>query len=229
MRLALGARVAFSVGMGLFAVAMLAAPAEAHPDGPPQTLLVSASDATVTLHWASATDDLSALGYSLGLTQTVKTFVYDENGELLVDESDEDDLTVLGADASFSDYLLSSLQVTTDEGPCIGRVGDTTHLATAGVSIRFDCPAPVTEAEIGATLLQDIDSRYQLLATSDIGERFTYTNTDSVKSWSLSPAQVPAGDENAPWWPMAGIITLWLAGMAVIFFTRKSHRHITPG
>lgn len=228
MRFGLAARVALSICMGLFAATTLAAPAHAHPEGPPQTLLVSAAGTTVTLHWASATDDLSALGYSLGLTETVKTFVYDENGELLAEESDEDDLTVLGADTAFSDYVLSALQVTTEDGPCVGQVGDTTHLETAGVSVRFDCAAAVTEAEIVATLLQDVDSRYQLLATSDLGERFTYTAADSVQSWSFAASEVSEGAASS-WWPTAGVIVLWLFGMVFIFFTRSRQRPITPG
>ncbi|MGH2725636.1 MAG: nickel/cobalt transporter [Actinomycetota bacterium] len=129
----------------------IAAPASAHPQGTkPVALIRGVAPAELEILWVVALDDFSALLRAR---------------ELITEGYDPDTLDPGRAASSLRAYFAERAAVTNDGGVCPQRVAGA-GLAGPGVavSLRFDCPAPLTRLEITLTLLQDISADYVTIA-----------------------------------------------------------------
>lgn len=135
------------------ALLAFAAPAAAHPFGPPSTARISAEGATVSLSWLAAEDDWVALGQSLG--------AFDDPTETLTGEQK------LQRSPAVRDYLLERITVRQDGRPCDARLETLAALLTRGARLTFDCPAPVVEVEVTLDALTDLNEAYRTVLTVD--------------------------------------------------------------
>lgn len=133
------------------ALLALAAPAAAHPFGPPSTARISADDATVSLSWLAAEDDWVALGQSLG--------AFDDPTETLTGEQK------LQRSPAVRDYLLERITVRQDGRPCDAGLATLAELLTKGARLTFDCPAPVVDVEVTLDVLTDLNEAYRTVLT----------------------------------------------------------------
>lgn len=170
---------------GAAATAVLtAAPAAAHPFGPPQTAQISGHGQRVEVRWSASGDDLTALGLHLGVLGEERTFVY-QDGALVPEESDPGDAELLAEAPQLVDYLLEHVGVTQGGAACTGEVTDTDDVESAGVGLVFDCAGAVDDVEVTISTLTDVHPAYRTLATGPDGQRAAYTQESPRHGWQL--------------------------------------------
>lgn len=162
--------VAAVLSSALSTVALLVAgaePAAAHPFGPPPVARVSVQGDTVDVRYTVAEDDVVALSLQLGAFEERQTFVFEE-GEVV--EAPPSAGALLAGSPALEGYLLDHLEFRQDGVPCEGRVGDTADLLHAGAQLTFDCPLPVGELEVEASLLTDLHPAYRTALVAEGAE-----------------------------------------------------------
>lgn len=135
-----------------------AAPASAHPFGPPSIARIGADGSRVTISWLPAEDDWVALGQSLGAfedpaTGTVSTEL---TGEQKLERS-----------TALRDYLLEKITVAQAGRPCRSRLEELRALLVDGARFVFDCRGPVTEVEVTVAALTDLNTAYRTMLVAD--------------------------------------------------------------
>src|SRR5262245_29108720 len=98
----------------------VAAPASAHPFGPPPTARISATGSQVAIHYTASPDDWLALG-------TAKGAFKDPAPQLTGEEK-------LQRSTVVRDYLLSAISVAQDGKPCPGRLASLVGVTNNGAS-----------------------------------------------------------------------------------------------
>ncbi|GAA1840754.1 hypothetical protein [Asanoa iriomotensis] len=156
-RLVLGALVA----LALFGSA---APAAAHPFGPPSTAKVTVRGTSLTLVWHAAEDDWVALGQSLGAFD-------DPSTELTGEEK-------LQRSPAVHRYLLERMTVSQAGRPCPGELGELNDLLGTGATIEFECPAKIDEVKIKLAALMDLNDAYRTVLVGDSEALFTVTTPE---------------------------------------------------
>ena len=138
----------------LVAVFLLAwaAPAAAHPFGPPSTASAEADGTTVTLSWTAAEDDWVALGNSLGAFDASTTATGEEK---------------LRRSPAVRDYLLEKITVSQAGTPCPGELAPLADLLTDGARFTFSCAQPVSEVDVRLSALTDLNEAYRTVLTAD--------------------------------------------------------------
>jgi hypothetical protein len=144
-----------------------AAPAAAHPFGPPSTARADADGTTVTLSWTAAEDDWVALGQSLG--------AFDASTSLTGEEK-------LRRSPAVRDYLLDRITVSQAGRPCRGELAPLADLVTAGARFTFSCPQPVSDVDIRLGALTDLNEAYRTVLTADTAtpDRALFTATQDT-------------------------------------------------
>jgi hypothetical protein len=130
-----------------------AAPAAAHPFGPPSTAQVVADGSTVKLSWLAAEDDWVALGQSLGAFDEV-------SAELTGEER-------LQQSTAVRDYLLEKITVSQQGQRCAGGLEALEGLLTRGARFTFTCPATVDEIDLTLGALTDLNESYRTVLTPE--------------------------------------------------------------
>jgi len=144
-------------GAAAAALAVTAAPAAAHPFGPPSTAHVTVDGTRVTIAWRAAEDDWVALGHALG------AFENPSLGPVATELTGEQKLR---RSTRVHDYLLDRITVRQDDAPCPGRVVALDRLLDQGARLRFECSAEVAELDITLTALTDLNEAYRTVLTS---------------------------------------------------------------
>jgi hypothetical protein len=129
-----------------------AAPAAAHPFGPPSTARIDADGTTVTLSWLAAEDDWVALGTSLGAFDASTTATGEEK---------------LRRSPAVRDYLLDHVTVSQAGRGCPGELAALADLVTAGARFTFSCARPVSEVDVTLSALTDINEAYRTVLTAE--------------------------------------------------------------
>ena len=129
-----------------------AAPAAAHPFGPPSTARAEADGRTVTLSWAAAEDDWVALGTSLG--------AFDSSTATTGEEK-------LRRSPAVRDYLLDKITVSQAGRACRGELAPLADLVGSGARFTFSCAAPVSEVDIRLGALTDLNEAYRTVLTAE--------------------------------------------------------------
>ncbi|GAB3465856.1 hypothetical protein [Actinophytocola sediminis] len=136
---------------GVFLLAF-AAPAAAHPFGPPSTARVAVDGSTVSLSWLAAEDDWVALGQSLG--------AFDDSTTVTGEEK-------LRRSPAVRDYLLARVTISQGGRPCRGELAPLADLLSQGARYTFTCPASVSELDVQLATLTDLNSAYRTVLTTD--------------------------------------------------------------
>lgn len=129
-----------------------AAPAAAHPFGPPSTARIDADGATVTLSWLAAEDDWVALGNSLG--------AFDASTAATGEEK-------LRRSPAVRDYLVDHITVSQAGRVCPGELAPLADLVATGARLTFSCPHPVSEVDVTVRALTDLNEAYRTVLTAD--------------------------------------------------------------
>lgn len=143
---------------GIATLAVPAAPAAAHPFGPPSTARISADGTRVTITWWAAEDDWVALGQSLG------AFEDPAAGPVAADLTGEEKLA---RSVAVRDYLTGRIAVRQDGVACPATLLPLADLIRRGARLEFACPAPVTEIEVELAALTDLHTAYRTVLTAD--------------------------------------------------------------
>lgn len=137
----------------LIGVIGTAAPAAAHPFGPPSTAKVTVDGTNLRISWLAAEDDWVALGQSVGAFA-------DQSNDLTGEEK-------LQRSPAVRDYLLKHITVTQQGRGCPGTVDALENLMQQGARLSFTCPAPISELDLTLAALTDLNESYRTVLTPD--------------------------------------------------------------
>ncbi|MEO3808561.1 hypothetical protein ABGB17_06135 [Sphaerisporangium sp. B11E5] len=168
------------------AVLAIAAPAAAHPFGPPSTARISADGPEVTLTWLAAEDDWVALGQSLG------AFEPPGAGEVSTTLTGEQKLQRSPAVRA---YLLRHLEVTQQGHPCPATLHPLESLTTQGARLTYTCPHPVTTLTVTVGALTDLNENYRTMLTATTPatpSQTLFTATTPTQTLHFSPETAPS-------------------------------------
>ncbi|MFJ6199335.1 hypothetical protein [Micromonospora sp. NPDC092111] len=207
------------VGLLLAGVAALgaavgpAAPAAAHPFGPPSTADISVDGARVTLVWQAAEDDWVALGQSAGAFEDPTAGTVDTalTGEQKLQRS-----------PAVREYLLRHVEVEQADRSCVAELLPLERLLTEGARFRFDCPGPVTEVRLTLSALTDLNPAYRTMVTARTPmtpARALFTATGS--SHDLRVNATGGGRPGAVTAVAAGTGLAAVGGLAVLLVRRR--------
>ncbi|NEA33968.1 hypothetical protein [Streptomyces sp. SID13031] len=172
-----------AVGAGGIATA---GPAQAHPFGDPQTVVIASDQAradVVRVHWkVGGLDDLTLLGVALGVLPQSRVML---DGAAFFEPADA---AAIGPSAKFTAYLLAQIKVRTKGRDCAGVVESAKDLAKTGVEVAFTCPEPVVKADVTVRMLTDLNAAYRTLATGPNGDRTVYSTDKDTYDWVISGA-----------------------------------------
>ncbi|TDD70495.1 hypothetical protein E1262_09665 [Jiangella aurantiaca] len=183
---------------------LAAAPAGAHPFGPPLSARLDVDGAEVAVTWTAAEDDWVNLGEHLDAftTQT------DENGAQLTGAE------LLARSDNLPSYLLSHFVIEQDGQPCEGQVTQLQDLLTLGAQLVYTCPRPVGTVELTVTTLTDINENYRTVVTSDVASepaQALFTASTATQQWSFDAASA-GGTARVALMTAGGLILAALAG-----------------
>lgn len=184
---------------GLLAVVVVlagATPAQAHPFGDPQTVVIGAAGAVVTVEWrVGGQDDLTLLGIELGVLPEDRVLL---DGAIMFEDGDT---AAVSSSPELRDYLLDRITVESEGDRCSGEVIQVGDLAEESASLEFTCSGPVGSASVAVRMLTDLHAAYRTLATGPDGQRAVYETSADTHDWSLgiatASAPAPSADEPA--------------------------------
>ncbi|GIH29027.1 hypothetical protein Aph01nite_73370 [Acrocarpospora phusangensis] len=151
-------RLAGALLAGAAVAAVPAAPAAAHPFGPPSTARISVDGSHVAIAWLAAEDDWVALGQSLGAFENPTT------GPVSTALTGEQKLQ---RSAAVRDYLLGRITVAQGGTPCPGRLESLERLVAQGARFAFDCPRPAVDLDVTVSALTDLNENYRTMLTAE--------------------------------------------------------------
>lgn len=199
-------------GAATLVVVVTAAPAAAHPFGPPSTARISADSTRVTITWRAAEDDWVALGQSLG------AFEDPTAGPVATDLTGEEKLA---RSAAVHDYLTGRIAVRQNGVACSATLLPLQDLIQRGARLEFDCPAPVTEIEVRLAALTDLHSAYRTVLTADgamTPGQALFTAAEPAHRVTLADE---GGGPSAVTGVAVGTATALAAGLAVLTVRRR--------
>lgn len=186
------------------AVAGPAAPAAAHPFGPPPTARISAKGSHIHLVWKATADDWVLLGQALGAFDNPTG---DEAFATLTGEQK------LQRSKKLHAYLLDRIGITQSGAPCRGALAIPQHLLDNGVDFTFTCPRPAGDVDVRLAALTDLDAAYRtvLSATHATPARTLVTSENTTRHLDFS-AHAPTGGASAAALATSGIAAVAAAG-----------------
>lgn len=197
----------------------LAPPAQAHPFGPPQTVVVDSHEGAVEVRWrVGGADDLTLLGVSLGVLPQDRVLL---DGAAFFEDADA---LALAAAPEFGDYLLAHIGVSTDGRACPGAATVTDAFVDDGVALTYDCPGDVSTATVTVTTLTDLHPAYRTLATGPAGQRASYAESQPSHEWALDGATADGSGTSAALQLGAVLGALLLATLAGMAWRRRGRR-----
>lgn len=225
-----------------------AAPAAAHPFGPPPTAMITADGDEVRIVWESAADDAVAVGVQVGVAQEEHVDTYleapaqaalPEDVELAISEAPE-----------VHAYLTDRIVVRQDGEGCDATLETISNFVWDGATLVHRCPEEVGEVEIEISMLHDRHPAYRTFAiaaeTAD-PPHGVFTSSDPVREWDLTEAngepivddteqrlaeaeeQSDAGSAAArAWWPIAALVGAVLAVSGVAGWRTRRRPRTEP-
>ncbi|GAA4191671.1 hypothetical protein GCM10022252_31810 [Streptosporangium oxazolinicum] len=192
-----------------------AAPAAAHPFGPPSTARIGADGSRVTISWFAAEDDWVALGQSVGAfedpaTGTVSTEL---TGEQKLERS-----------PAVRDYLLDRITVAQGGRRCASRLEELRALVTEGARFVFDCRSPVTQVDVTVAALTDLNEAYRTMLVAETPAtpgQTLLTGAESTRRLTFSGAGgggLPAGTTTVV---VSAAVLLAGAGVSTALWRRR--------
>jgi hypothetical protein len=221
--------------LGAILVLLAAAPAHAHPFGPPPTALVAVRGNAVLVEWRSAPDDAIAIGIHVGLLpeETMEAYLGVQT-QVAPSAADEE---TLARSPELHGYLLEHIQILQDGQRCephLEPVGDFVH---EGARVIHECPTDVEAVEVEITMLHDVHSAYRTFAIAEDDstvpaqavftvaqprQRMDFTGTGPE---AANPAGTAAGDTGtAAGLAALGAITLAAAAAGIVLARRGRDR-----
>lgn len=209
------------VSAAAFAISLFsAAPALAHPFGPPPTAKITARGPSVTIEWSATPDDAVAIGELLDIMPPGSVEAYRQEGAAQVAPSGRDEAR-LSASPLLADYLTANIVVTQDGQPCEATVPTIPDFVHAGATVVARCPEDVEEVTLRITMLHDIHEAYR---TVGVGRRtdprqsvFTTAAPEAVWRFGVAPS---SGSSGLVVSSAAGVAVL-AAAAAVVFRRRR--------
>lgn len=202
------------------ALTLAAAPAAAHPFGPPPTALVSASGREVVVEWGAAPDDALIVGMAIGILDDGSLERYLEGPVQTAPSAAQEQ--ELSASPDLRAYLLERIAVVQDDRPCEGTVAPIDSFVQEGARLEFRCPAPVRDVVLRIAMLHDVHESYRTFAVTEGRGRpaqsvFTVDNAEQAWDFRASPRpdRDGAGDGRGWAWPGAPAF-LGAAGLATL-------------
>lgn len=174
----------------------VAAPAAAHPFGPPPTALVSSSGREVVVEWGAAPDDALIIGMATGVLDDGSLDRYLEGPVQTAPSAAQED--ALSASPQLRDYLLDRIEVSQDGRPCDGTVSPIESFVHDGATLTFACPETVDQVVLRIAMLHDVHDAYRTFAiTEGRGQpaQSVFTVDDVEQEWDFT-ASPTASDED---------------------------------
>jgi hypothetical protein len=189
------------VGPVVACLLLVAAPALAHPFGPPPTALVSARGQSVFINWTAAPDDTLAIGVQVGLLEeSVLEDVMEASVQVAPSRAQED---ALNESSELLAYLVDHIHVTQDGGACEMTVQPITDFVRDGAKTVHQCPEPVSAVDIEITMLHDVHEAYRTFAVTNEYARPTqavYSVANPRHTWDFSENEETQGGGGLPGW-----------------------------
>jgi hypothetical protein len=210
--------------VGLIAGCLLlaAAPALAHPWGPPATAVVAVEGSEVAIEWRAEFDDAVALGVALGLLHPT-AINWDWDGLSTDDRAMVGD--ALSQAPALHAYLLESIQVRQDGAMCEGAVHLDEDFLSSGARVVYRCPHRIDAVSVRITMLHALHEDYRTFAHAR-GEarprQQVFTATDPEHRWTFGASDSTA-PESVQLWPTfvtylrEGIWHIWLGIDHILF------------
>ena len=141
----------------------VAAPASAHPFGPPPTARVTAIGNRITIDWSATPDDAVAIGERLGVMPPGSVELYRQESAAQAAPSAEDEAR-LSASPKLRGYLTERIAATQDGEACGAEVPAIEDFVHTGARVVLTCPQPVAEVELEISMLHEIHDAYRTFA-----------------------------------------------------------------
>lgn len=232
-----------TAAIALLLTAVLAAPAAAHPFGPPPTAVLRVDGNVMTISWKAAPDDTMAIGEQVGILPPGSVEGFREaqtqvappaSAERALDEAPE-----------LRAYLLRRIQVRQDGALCPATVRPIVDFVGGGATTVHQCPRPIGKVELAITMLHDLHEAYRTFAVSDqpgaAPRQSVHTVTRPRARWDFSGEGDPGAQPGAargmgPWEPrFLRLIDLpaptpWVAATALLLAAGIGALHaLAPG
>lgn len=142
-----------------------AAPALAHPFGPPPTARIWADDSRVVIDWTAAPDDTAAIGVEVGVLSEQAVDAFLEESPAMV-APPAADLATLDSSEELRTYLLEHIQVLQGGRRCDAELAPVNDFIHRGATVVHSCPRPVVDVEVVITMLHSRHEAYRTFAFS---------------------------------------------------------------
>lgn len=192
------------------------APASGHASGQLPYAWWSAEGHQVVALWTAPADDAALIGTALGLLGPGASQAYLDGPADAFPTDDE--IAVLSGSPQLSQYLLDNLGVRQDGVDCPGEVEPAGDFIADGARFVFTCPAPVTDAELWVTILQDQDPAYQTLSGDGTIQDARHTAAAPEHPWDFTITV--DGSRGAPIVLYAAVGVALAAGVVVLRWVR---------
>lgn len=196
------------------AVLAVAAPAAAHPFGPPPTAQVTAQDDRVVVEWSATPDDAVAIGEELGVMPEGSVAAYRQDAAAQVAPSAADE-AALSASPLLHDYLTRNIAVVQDGRSCTAEIPAIPDFVHNGARVVLRCPVEVAAVTLRITMLHDLHPAYRTLAVAEDSDpaQAVFTRSDPEHDWRFGAARQPNTLANVATVGIAAIVAL--AGAAL--------------
>lgn len=151
-------------GAALLLALACAAPAWAHPFGPPPTAVVRVEDGLVVIHWDAAQDDMLALGERLGVLPPGSVEAVQDGVTQVAPPAASE--AALDTAPALAEYLRERIAVYQDGERCQATVEPIVDFVGRGATTVHRCPAPAIRVELRITMLHDIHEAYRTFAVA---------------------------------------------------------------
>ena len=191
----------------LLGVLVSAAPAAAHPFGPPPTARIRAQGRTITVEWVATPDDAVAIGERLGVMPAGSVAAYRQESAAQVAPSSADEAR-LSASPLLVDYLAAHITAEQDGARCTPRVAPVADFVHRGARVQLTCPRPVDTAVLSITMLHELNDAYRTVAvgTATDPAQTVFTTSAPRSEWRFGVAA--GGGRPGP----GGVLAIGLAG-----------------
>lgn len=205
------------------AVTAVAAPAAAHPFGPPPTARIAAEGRMVSIEWSATPDDAVAIGELLNIMPPGSVEAYRQEGAAQVAPSGQDEAR-LSASPLLAEYLTEHITVMQNGQACEADVPPVTDFVHTGATVVAKCPAQVAEVSLRITMLHDINDAYRTVGTAttpSVPQQSVFTVAAPEAMWRFGavPAyRIPLGTI-----VVAGVAAAAAAGASLAVIRRRKH------
>lgn len=163
-RVPAAARRAALAGAALLMTLACAAPASAHPFGPPPTAVVRVQDGLVVIHWDAAQDDMLALGERLGVLPPGSVEAVQDGVTQVAPPAASE--AALDTAPALAEYLRERIAVFQDGERCTATVERIVDFVARGATTVHRCPTRATRVQLRITMLHDIHDAYRTFAVA---------------------------------------------------------------